>query len=199
MRWPTRGDVRVRVEYERFVGDEAQGELLADFMAGERWPYHVGERVDRDTVRRRVAEGYYDGEWVRTFWIVADGTHAGVVRLEDLDDDTPMFDLRIRSAYRGRGLGGGAVTWLTEHVFSAYPEISRIEGTTRQDNHAMRRVFRRCGYAKEAHYREAWPSAGGTVYDSIGYAITRKDWLAGTVTPPNWHDEPGAETPGLTA
>src|SRR5688572_23166552 len=57
MRWPTRGGVHVRVEYERFAGDEAQGELLADFMAGERWPHHVSEWVGRDAVRRRVAEG----------------------------------------------------------------------------------------------------------------------------------------------
>ena len=36
-------------------------------------------------------------------------------------------------------------------VFTEFPDIDRIEGTTRQDNRAMRRTFIRCGYVKEAH------------------------------------------------
>ncbi len=54
----------------------------------------------------------------------------------------------------------------------------------------MRRTFVTCGYVKEAHYRQAWPSPGGTVYDAVGYAILRTDWQAGTTTPPDWDDEP---------
>ena len=34
----------------------------------------------------------------------------------------------------------------------------RVEGTTREDNHAMRRVFDKTGYVQEAHYREARPA-----------------------------------------
>lgn len=50
----------------------------------------------------------------------------------------------------------------------------------------MRRVLERCGYAKEAHYRRAWPGAGGAVHDGIGYAVLRGDWESGTVTPVDW-------------
>jgi RimJ/RimL family protein N-acetyltransferase len=56
----------------------------------------------------------------------------------------------------------------------------------------MRRVLRRCGYAKESHYRNAWPAPDGTIHDSVGYAIIRKDWETGEVTDPNWTDEPTA-------
>ncbi|WP_258024275.1 hypothetical protein [Streptomyces bambusae] len=52
----------------------------------------------------------------------------------------------------------------------------------------MRRTFRRCGYVKEAHYRDAWPGADGTVHDAVGYAVLRRDWLSGTVTTPKWDD-----------
>ncbi|GIH74334.1 GNAT family N-acetyltransferase [Planobispora longispora] len=185
----------MRVKYERFVRNEEQEELLAGFLSGERWPYHVGESVSGDAVRRKIAEDYYDNASARTFWIMVDDVRAGLIRLEDLDDETPMFDLRIRSDHRGLGIGGRAVTWLTEYLFTTFPEISRIEGTTRQDNHAMRRIFRRCGYLKEAHYREAWPGAEGSVYASIGYGILRRDWLADTVTPLDWDDEPGTDDP----
>jgi RimJ/RimL family protein N-acetyltransferase len=164
-------------------------ELLADLLTEEQWPYHSGAAVDRDTVRRRVADGYYDGSSVRTFWIMEDGERVGLIRLEDIDDDTPMFDLRIRAGCRGRGNGKRAVDWLTDYLFTTLPDVSRVEGTTRADNRAMRRVFRHCGYAKEAHYRDGWPTAGGAVRDAVGYAILRRDWVAGTVTTPNWDDE----------
>ncbi|WP_188195477.1 GNAT family N-acetyltransferase [Nonomuraea sp. SYSU D8015] len=165
------------------------GDALADFLTGEEWPYHAGTQ-DRETIARRHAEGRNDDEEERTFWVLADGERAGLVRLQDLADDTPMFDLRIRKAWRGRGLGTEAVAWLTRHLFTELPDVLRIEGHTRRDNHAMRAVFRRSGYVKEAHYREAWPAPGGTRHDAVAYAILRRDWVSGTVTPPDWDDEP---------
>ncbi|WP_218952288.1 GNAT family N-acetyltransferase [Amycolatopsis anabasis] len=175
--------------YRRFAPSEA--EPLADFLAGEVWPFHSAPVVDKRAVARWVADGYYDGGSARTFWIVADGTRAGVVRMFDLDDGTPLFDLRIGAAWRGRGIGTHAVGWLTRYLFTEFPAVNRIEGTTRRDNRGMRRVFRRCGYAKEAHYRQAWPGGDGTLHDTVGYAILRSDWLSGTVTPPDFYDEHG--------
>jgi RimJ/RimL family protein N-acetyltransferase len=176
------------VEFPRFEAGDA--DALAGFLAGEEWPYHVRTHLDRDTVLRQVADGYYDNEGTRTFWIRVDGSAVGVVRLFDLDDGTPLFDLRLRAAERGRGIGVRAVRWLTGYVFTEFPAVDRIEGTTRQDNHAMRAVFRRCGYAKEAHYRKAWPAKDRAPYDSVGYAVLREDWATGTVTPPDFDDEP---------
>ena len=81
------------------------------------------------------------------------------------------------------------VKWSAEHVFTTMPDKPRLEGQTRVDNLAMRRVFRECGWVKEAHYRKSWPDANGTWLDSVGYAILREDWAEGKVTPVNWHDE----------
>lgn len=53
----------------------------------------------------------------------------------------------------------------------------------------MRRVLRRCGYVKEAHYRDGWPGAEGEVHDAVGYAVLRTDWSTGAVTLPEWDDE----------
>ncbi|GIG60542.1 hypothetical protein Lfu02_49140 [Longispora fulva] len=178
----------MQLRYRRFVPTEV--DALVDFLTGETWPFHVQPVVDGDAVRRRASEGYYDNDEARTFWIVEGDDTVGLVRLMDLTDDTPLFDLRIRAAYRGRGIGGLAVVWLTGYVFDEFPHVHRIEGTTRRDNSAMRRVFPRCGYVKEAHYRDAWPGADGILHDSIGYAILRRDWVSGTVTVPDWHDEP---------
>ncbi len=173
------------MEFRRFAATEV--DELAGFLAGDAWPFHVNAQVDEDAVRAHVADGHYDSAATRTFWIV-DGEPVGVVRLFDLDDDTPMFDLRVKTAARGQGIGTLAVRWLTEHVFTEFPAVHRIEGTTRQDNLAMRAVFRRCGYAKEAHYRQVWPGPGGERYDAVGYAILRDDWSTGTVTTTDFDD-----------
>ncbi|MDX3659852.1 GNAT family protein [Streptomyces sp. ID05-26A] len=142
----------------------------------------------------RIATGYYDNPAARTFFVVHDGVLAGMTRLFDLDDDTPMFDLRVDERFRGAGVGSATVRWLTAHLFTELPSIHRIEGSTRHDNQAMRRLFRRCGYVKEAHHRQAWPSTDGTIFDAVGYGILRRDWETGTVTTVVFNDEPEQAT-----
>ncbi|SDH00397.1 GNAT family N-acetyltransferase [Nonomuraea jiangxiensis] len=176
----------MRIEFPRYAPGDT--DLLVGFLTGEDWPFHAGTQ-QADAIRRRAADGLFDDAENRTFWVLADGEHAGLIRLQDLADDTPMFDLRIRHARRGHGLGTAALVWLTRYLFTEFPQVLRIEGTTRQDNRAMRAVFRKSGYAKEAHYRQAWPGHDGTLHDSVGYAILRRDWLTGTVTLPDWDDE----------
>lgn len=177
------------IEFRRFTA--AQADDLADLLAGTVWPFHAAPRVDRADVLARVAAGYYDNESARTFCVVHDGVLAGMTRAFDLDDGTPMFDLRVDERFRGAGVGSATLRWLTAHLFTELPSTHRIEGSTRQDNVAMRRLFRRCGYVKEAHYRQGWPCADGTVFDAVGYGILRSDWEAGTVTPVVLDEEPG--------
>ena len=141
----------------------ADAAALEALLTAEDWPFHAGGGGVR-----------WDGDGVRSFWITAGGDRAGILRLYDLDGG-PMFDLRLRAAYRGRGIGTAAVAWLTDWVFAALPRENRVEGTTRADNAAMRRVFERCGYTHEATYRQAWPVPGGPPLDSVGYAILRGD------------------------
>jgi RimJ/RimL family protein N-acetyltransferase len=138
---------------------------LVRFLTAEEWPFHVHPKPDPSEIKLHPD----------TYWITED--RLGVVRLMDLDDGTPLFDLRVSAKARGRGVGRHAVRWLTSHIFTNYA-TNRIEGTTREDNHAMRRVFDRTGYVQEARYREAWPGPD-RVYDAVGYAILRREWLSG--------------------
>lgn len=115
--------------------------------------------------------------------------YAGLIRLYDLEDSSAMLDLRIRSEHRGRGIGKQAVQWLTPYVFQTYPNVVRIEGQTRQDNIAMRKIFRACGYVKEAHYRACWKDDSGEYLDSIGYGMLKCDFETGTTTAVAWDDE----------
>jgi RimJ/RimL family protein N-acetyltransferase len=181
----------VTIAYRRFDRDE--GGDLADFLTGDSWPFHAGGAENADAVRRRVASGQYDGDDTQTWWIVDDDERIGLIRFEDLGDDTPLFDLRLRATHRGQGHGSAAVRWLTDHLFTTLPEILRIEAVTRQDNSAMRRALLHNGYAKESHYRDAWPDATGAIRDAVGYAVIRRDWQSGSVTLPDWNDEDPAD------
>lgn len=167
---------------------------LVTFLTSEEWPFHVNSRLSQDKVFEMIEEGTFDGSNHESFWILGEfKKEIGFIRLfdlEDVDDGYPLFDLRIRAKYRGRGWGKTAVQWLTRYLFEKHPKLERIVGTTRVDNTAMRRTFRSSGYVKEGHYRKDWSSLNGESFDTVKYGILREDWVSGTITPVRWNDEP---------
>lgn len=171
----------------------AEQDLLSSWLTSESWPFHVNPHPAPAMVLDWMRLGIFTGTNHQTFWIRADASDPiGLIRLydlDDVDDGYPLFDLRIRAAYRGQGIGQQAVQWLTRYLFETWPQLGRIAGTTQADNRAMRQVFRRCGYAKEGHFRNDWQAANGQRYDAIQYAILREDWETQTVTPVAWDDE----------
>lgn len=166
-----------------------RADLIA-FLTSEEFPFHVRRTIARADAEAAVDAGAYrDGEH-DTYWLEhAELGRVGIVRLEDLEDPVPLFDLRIAGRFRDRGLGVPALRATTDHVFTTLPAVTRFEGQTREDNHAMRRVFVRAGWVKEAHYREGWPVEGGRPVASVGYGVLRRDWETGTTTPVPWDDD----------
>lgn len=162
---------------------------LTEFYTTEEFPFHARlSGWSAEEVRQRIADGYFIREETETFWLVhSELGRIGIVRLEDLRDETPMFDLRLASRFRGRGLGLEALIAITAHVFSS-TRANRLEGQTREDNHAMRSVFDRAGWTKEAHFRRSWPAIGSDPLDSVGYAVLREEWETGVVNELHWHD-----------
>ncbi|WP_374010558.1 GNAT family N-acetyltransferase [Leifsonia sp. LS-T14] len=166
-------------------------DALVAFLTGNTFPFHVVARPTADQVETAIEAGSYGDDDHASFWISAEaGERVGLLRLHDLADPTPLLDLRIADSLRGRGIGTSALRAATELVFTSMPAVVRFEGQTREDNIPMRRTFLRCGWVKEAHYREAWPTADGRKLASVAYAILRRDWALGTTTPVPWNDEP---------
>ncbi|MEK6309173.1 MULTISPECIES: GNAT family N-acetyltransferase [Curtobacterium] len=179
------------VRLTRLDSTGADREALVAFLTTEEFPFHVRRRIERADAERGVDEGAWRDDEHDSFWVDSDEHgHVGVLRLEDLEDPVPLFDLRIAGEHRGKGLGVEALRAATDHVFGTLPEVTRFEGQTREDNTAMRRVFRRAGWVKEAHYREGWPVPGGEPLASVAYGVLRRDWESGTTTPVPWDDEP---------
>lgn len=171
------------------AGRDREG--LIRFMTGSRWPMHMRPQLAEADVEESIADGAYGDEDNQSFWI--DSTEhgrVGFVRLEDLADPTPLFDLRLAEEHRGKGLGLPILKALTDHVFETMPGVDRFEGQTRDDNVAMRRTFVKAGWVKEAHYRRGWPVDGDEPRASVAYAMLRQDWENGTTTPVPWDDLP---------
>jgi RimJ/RimL family protein N-acetyltransferase len=144
------------------------------FLQSEEWPFHVHSRLTAEL----VAEMSFVDDDTASYWISTRDEPVGLLRLLDLgdvDDGAPLFDLRIAAAHRGRGVGSLAVRWLTSHLFATYPQLHRIEATTRQDNVAMQRALERNGYMLEGRLREAWMAVSGQRFDTLLYGILRTD------------------------
>lgn len=168
----------------------ADRQELVDLLSGEEWTFRPQARISAEEALAQLDRGDYAGEGVLTAMIELDGAVVGFVRAEGLGDERedPQLDFRLRERVRGRGIGLAALRHITAAVFGREPKTLRIEGQTRSDNVAMRKVFVRGGYVQEAVYRQAWPAAEGPRRDGIGYAILRSDWESGTTTPVVWDD-----------
>jgi RimJ/RimL family protein N-acetyltransferase len=155
--------------------------VLVDFLTEETWPFHGQPNPTAESVKASFQKGFYTENGNQTFWITKNNEKIGMVRLFDLEDPTCLFDIRLKRDFRGKGLGIPTLKWLSNHVFSTYADIIRIEGHTRSDNYAMRKTFYNSGFVKEAYHRKAWPQEG-QLFDSVGYAMLRDDWEKKTIT-----------------
>ena len=166
-----------------------QSEELITFLTSYQWPFHGTSKPLRSALEKLIADGFFISEESETFWLMDENNHKiGIIRLYDLQDDTPVFDIRINPEIQGQGYGTQAIALLCKYVFSSLMDKRRLEGYTRADNKAMINVFKKCHFAKEAHHRDSWPDDNGKYYDSVGYTILKSDWENNTITPVLWNE-----------
>ncbi|WP_460154478.1 GNAT family N-acetyltransferase [Pseudomonas sp. S3_G06] len=171
---------------------DGAGEDLVTWLTSEEWPFHVNSHLTSDQVNDLVIDGILSAPDALAFWI-SDGGESRVGLLiifdmDDIEDGAPRFDLRVRAQFRGSGLGTLAVRWMTSYLFTGWPSLRRIEGTTRGDNIAMQLVLTKNGFVKEGCLRKAWPGSGGFFYDTFLYAILREEWRGGAEVFTNSND-----------
>ena len=167
-------------------------EALFAWLNSEAWPFHGSITLAHDEFDKRWDDGYYMGDHAQAFWIMEAGERIGYIRPFDLTNvhptGTPLFDIRIKEKHRRRGVGKETTKWVVDWIFTNYPNVLHVGGSTRYDNWGMRRIFEATGFAQESHWRKVWPRHDGVMVDGTGYSITRSDWENGTVTPPDWNN-----------
>jgi len=163
----------------------AEGDLagLSELLTSERWPYHLDVEPTPQSVEANLAHFQPSAENA-PHWIELEGERVGLLVLRELDDPTPVFDLRLRAAWRGRGLGGAALEWLARETFEVHGK-HRLEGHTRADNRPMQALFTKTpGWLLEGCFRQTWRDREAGVWrDALAYGLLADDWRAGVVTP----------------
>jgi RimJ/RimL family protein N-acetyltransferase len=163
----------VDLSFDQFVEDESR--KLAAWLASDRWPFHgLRQEWTEADVLAAVAAGEFTDGANRSFWVLSGDDRVGLLRFRYLDEPSPDVDVRVLTRFRGRGIATAMVVWAAGYIFTE-TDRHRLYGETRIDNVAMRRVFDRCGWTQEAHYRASWPDGEGGWVDSVGYAILRSD------------------------
>lgn len=89
---------------------------IVTFLSTNNFPFHVRREWTEVELTGVVDGGRYWNNESQGFWIIGDGECLGMAVLEDLEDDTPMFDLRLAGTYRGLGLGVLVLKELTDKV-----------------------------------------------------------------------------------
>ena len=166
----------------RFSAVDPQDPALAAFLIADTWPFHGTVQHTPESVAESVAGGAYEAPDNDPHWIWEGEERVGLVVLRELDDPTPILDLRLASSARGQGRGGQVLAWLAGQVFERHDK-HRLEGHTRADNVAMRKCFERNGWTQEAHYRKAWPGPAETWHDATTYTLLRSEWAGGAKVP----------------
>jgi RimJ/RimL family protein N-acetyltransferase len=159
----------------RQIDPVAGSHTVVDFLTGEEWPFHGRSRLTAEQAGR-IRLGPPDE--VRAFWVLEHDQPVGFLRLfdlEDADDGSVQFDLRITASRRGQGFGRQAVDWLTRYLFEHFAGLHRIEAATRWDNLAMRTVLEHNHYRLEGCLRETWRRDDGTRLDTALYGRLRSD------------------------
>lgn len=175
----------MQIHFKEFI-DEIDD--LITFLTSDTWKFYGTPNLKPEKIRMDYKNNYYTGGNCKTFWVLDKDIKVGMIRLYDLEDGDPLFDIRILSKYKGQGVGTITVNWLVDYIFNNFSDKKRIEANTREDNYAMRYIFHKCGFLKESHYRKAWVGQDGVAYDAIGYGILKEDWESGKTTPVNWND-----------
>lgn len=172
------------------IEPQTESEALISFMTSNSWPFHVNPAPSRADILEAIEEGAYLSSMNESYWIDHEEFgRIGFLRLEDLEDDTPLLDLRLAERFRGKGLAKEILARVTAWVFEKLPHIVRFEGQTRDDNIAMRKTFTSVGWVKEAYYRHGWPVPGWEPRASVAYAVLRSDLESGVITPVPWDEE----------
>lgn len=142
----------------------------------------ICEIRELDTPERRerfLARLAKPGEWFDHYLqlaIESDGVLVGDFQLRHCDFTTPNgaldMGLELSEDSRGKGIGTAALIAGTQYAFAE--GAHRIQGSTAEDNYAMRKAFEKAGWKFEGVLRALFIE-DGVPQDYYSYAITKFD------------------------
>ena len=96
------------ISFLPLVESVSESQAVVQFLTSNRFPFHVRAEHSAESARKLVDEGRFWSDESIGFWIQDGPERIGLVVLDDLEEDTPMFDLRLAEEFRGQAGGAGA-------------------------------------------------------------------------------------------
>ena len=119
------------------------------------------------------------GQWDDHYLQLAiehDGELVGDLQLRKCDSTRPdgalEMGIELAPESQGKGIGTLALVECAQYAFTH--GAHRVEGSTAEDNHAMRRAFEKAGWKFEGVLRALFV-ADGVPHDYYSYSITKFD------------------------
>jgi RimJ/RimL family protein N-acetyltransferase len=145
----------------------------------------IREITDPEAIEKFRERFISSGLWLGHFLHLAidmGGTLVGDVQLRHCDASMPSgaleMGLEVSSELRGKGIGTQALREIATYAFNAGHH--RIEGSTAQNNLAMRKAFEKAGWKFEGVLRALFVEDGKPI-DYYSFATTRYDESDGSV------------------
>ena len=130
----------------------------------------------RDRFKARLVHGAQWFDHYLHLAIVSNGELVGDFQLRQCDRTRPdgawEMGLELAEESRGKGIGTQALKVGAEYAFAH--GAHRVEGSTEESNHAMRRSFEKAGWKFEGVLRALFIE-DGVPHDYYSYAITKFD------------------------
>jgi len=153
---------------------------IHNLLMSNRWEYFLDPVVTEEGLKKRDGAYFSNNENATLVCRDETGELLGFIRFFDIENDetsSPDFTIYINEKDRGKGIGKRMLTEGIKHIFATYPNIRRIEATTRSDNVPMQKLFESVGFVKEAHYRKEWKNReSGEFMDAFGYALLKEEF-----------------------
>ena len=163
--------------FEKFT--KRKSEELIKFLLSETWKYHGGPNPTREEKILEINKRYYTHRKQATFLINSKSNIVGFLRISGLENEPnacPNFDIRLSSSIKGKGIGKKVLEFMIRYIFENYPKIRRIEGSTREDNYSMQKLFDKVGFLKVGQFRKAWHDDKNNWYDCLEYDFLREEF-----------------------
>ncbi len=80
----------------RFQEFKDEIDTLIEFLTSDTWTFYGNPNPTPERIRTRYENQHYTGDDCKTFWIILDeNINAGIIRIYDLEDGDPLFDIMI--------------------------------------------------------------------------------------------------------
>lgn len=154
-------------------------EDLKKFLSSQVWKFYEEENISITSINNKLEKNHFLNTKTKTYLCYENNELLGMIRyfdLEDIDDEIPMFDIKVNEKSRGKGIGTYLLLNSLKIIFEKYSKIQKIEATTREDNIAMQKLFEKCNFKLWGKSSKSWKTLTGDFMQTYHYELLKENF-----------------------